>query len=413
MRILILSQFFTPEPTLKGLVFAKALAARGHQVQVLTGFPNYPGGMVYPGYRIGMPQRENLEGISVVRVPLYPSHDSSAIRRISNYASFALSASVFGCPIVDKADVIYTYHPPATVALPALVIGLIRRIPFVYDIQDLWPDTLRATGMVQSPLILNVVGYWCRFTYRHASKLVVLSQGFKDVLMSRGVPQEKIEVIHNWCEEDEIIRTERNQELARKLGLVGKFTVVFAGTMGKAQDLDTVLAAAQVLRDRVPRVQIVLIGGGIEVDRLKKTLEEKRISNVTILPRRPVEEISEILNLADALLVHLRKDPLFHITIPSKIQAYLAVGKPILVGVEGDATTLVLKGGAGVAYDPASSQDLAAAVERMANMPESALEEMGSRGYQFYQRELSFERGVDKFERLFRILAVNTGIGSR
>jgi glycosyltransferase involved in cell wall biosynthesis len=413
MRILILSQWFTPEPILKGLVFAKALAERGHQVEVLTGFPNYPGGVVYRGYRLRLFQRENMEGIAVIRTILYPSHNTNQIGRISNYISFALSAPLAGLFLAKKADVMYVYHPPATIAFAAIMIKFFRRIPFVYDIQDLWPDTLAATGMIRNRMALGAVDYWCRVAYHRASKIVVLSPGFKQVLIGRGVAPEKIEVIYNWCEEDKIIRTERNEDLARNLGMSGRFNVVFAGTMGKAQDLDTVLAAAAILKTLVPRAQIVLIGGGIEVERLKMVAADKGLTNVLFLPRRPVNEIGEILNLADVLLVHLRKDPLFRITIPSKVQAYLAVGKPILVGVEGDATSLVLRAGAGLAYDPGHPENLAEAVREMAGMSLSALDQMGERGRQFYKNELSITKGVNKFERVFSEVAKDNGLNSR
>ena len=401
MRILIISQWFTPEPNLKSLGFAKALEERGHRVQVLTGFPNYPGGKVYPGYRIRFFQREIMEGISVLRVPLYPSHDTSALRRIWNYVSFALSASVFGLLSVAKADVIYAYHPPATIALPALLIGKLRGIPVVYDVQDLWPDTLRATQMIRNSTILNLVNRWCQMTYRRSKKVVVLSPGFKESLVQRGVPAEKIEVIYNWTLEDTIMRAKRNEALACELGMAGKFNIVFAGTMGKAQGLETVINAAEKVQHKVPHVQIVLAGSGVECETLKRMTREKGLSNVLFLPWRPVSEIAEVLNLADVLLVHLRKDPLFRITIPSKIQTYLAIGRPILAGVEGDAADLVLRAGAGFAYDPSSADMLAEVIEQIAGTPGSVLNEMGERGFQFYQNEMSFAEGVDRFERVF------------
>jgi hypothetical protein len=195
MRILMVSQWFDPEPAFKGLPFAKALKSRGHDVRVLTGFPNYPEGRLYPGYRVKPLQREAMEGIPVLRVPLYPSHDASALRRTANYLSFALSAAAIGGFASGPADVMYVYHPPATVALPAMVIGRAHRIPFVYDIQDLWPDTLAATGMMGNALLLKAVDRWCRWTYRAASRIVVLSPGFKAKLVERGVPREKIEEI--------------------------------------------------------------------------------------------------------------------------------------------------------------------------------------------------------------------------
>jgi len=403
----MLTQWFDPEPTFKGLAFAKALRERGHEVEILTGFPNYPGGKVYPGYRIRPFQREVMEGIPVIRVPLYPSHDTSAIRRVANYATFALSAATIGTAAVKPADVMYVYHPPATVALPAMLIGSIRRIPFVYDIQDLWPDTLGATGMVNNKSLLKMVGRWCRWTYRAAARIVVLSPGFKELLVARGVPGEKIEVIYNWCDERQIPKTPKNESLAKELGFSGRFNVLFAGTMGKAQALEAVLDAAARISGRIPEVQFVFIGGGIEVDRLKRLARGKQLDNVLFLPRRTVSEIGEVLNLADVLLVHLKDDPLFRITIPSKIQAYLAVGRPILAGVRGDAAELVRMAGAGVDFLPENPESLSEAVEKYYRMPRALLDEMGDHGRRYYREKLSLSEGVSRFEEVFQAAVAN------
>ena len=407
MRILFLTQWFDPEPMFKGLAFAKALRERGHEVEILTGFPNYPGGKVFPGYRIRPFLREVMEGIPIVRVPLYPSHDTSAIRRTANYATFALSAATIGAAAVKPADVMYVYHPPATVALPAIMIHGMRRIPFVYDIQDLWPDTLSATGMVQNGFLIGLVDRWCRMVYRAASKIVVLSPGFKKMLISRGVPGEKIEVIYNWCDEGQIPKTPKNESLAKELGFSGRFNILFAGTMGKAQALEAVLNSAGRIGDRLPEVQFVFVGGGTEVDRLQRIAREKRLNNVLFLPRRPVSEIGEVLNLADVLLVHLKDDPLFRITIPSKIQAYLAVGRPILVGVRGDAVDLVRAAGAGVDCRPEDPESISEAVEKLYRMPRALLDEMGNNGHRYYRKELSLSTGVSRFEEVFQAAVAN------
>jgi glycosyltransferase involved in cell wall biosynthesis len=402
MRILMLTQWFDPEPAFKGLVFAMALRERGHEVEILTGFPNYPGGKVYPGYRIRFIQREVMEGIPVIRVPLYPSHDTSAIRRAANYATFALSAATIGTAAVKPADVMYVYHPPATVALPAILIRGMRRIPLVYDIQDLWPDTLSATGMVNSRFLLGLVDRWCRMVYHAAAKIVVLSPGLKDVLVHRSVPEEKIKVIYNWCDEGKIPKTPKNESLAKELGFSGRFNVLFAGTMGKAQALEAVLDAAGRIEGRIREVQFVFVGGGIEVDRLQKIARERRLKNVLFLPRRPVSEIGEILNLADVLIVHLKDDPLFRITIPSKIQAYLAVGRPILAGVRGDAAGLVRMAGAGVVCQPENPESISEAVEELYRMPRARLNEMGDSGHRYYRKELSLSAGVSRFKEVFQ-----------
>lgn len=402
MRILMLTQWFDPEPTFKGLAFAKELVRLGHEVEVLTGFPNYPGGKLYDGYKVRLLQRENIEGISVLRVPLYPSHDGSALKRIANYISFALSAAFLGALLVKPADIMYVYHPPATVGFAASIISLVRRIPFVYDIQDLWPDTLAATGMLNNLGILRLVDSGCRFIYRKTAKIVVLSPGFKEMLVTRGVPAKKIEVIYNWCDEENIQRVKTTTGLDEKLGLAGRFNIVFAGTMGKAQALDAVLDAAKIIGISQPKVQFVFVGGGIEVERLKKKKEDMGLSNVLYLPRMSMQEIGSVLTLADVLLVHLRDDPLFKITIPSKIQAYMAAGRPILMAIQGDAANLVEKSKAGLACLPEDAPSIAAAIERFCSMSRQELDEMGERGRKFYETELSLAVGVIKFESLFK-----------
>ena len=192
IRVLLLMQWFDPEPTFKGMVFARELVRHGFEVEVLTGFPNYPGGKVYPGYRIKLLQREVIDGVQVTRVPLYPNHDLSAIKRVLNYASFAASSLVYGLFMARRADVIYAYHPPLTVGITASLIRLLRRIPVVYDIQDMWPDTLRATGMLNNARALNAVEAVCQWVYRRVDHMVVLSPGFKRLLMQRGVPETKV-----------------------------------------------------------------------------------------------------------------------------------------------------------------------------------------------------------------------------
>jgi glycosyltransferase involved in cell wall biosynthesis len=400
MRILMLTQWFTPEPDFKGLPFAKELVRLGHEVQVLTGFPNYPGGKVYDGYNIRPFQREVIDGIPVIRVPLYPSHDTSSIRRILNYISFALSAALLGPLLVKQADVVYVYHAPATIALPAMVLKILRRIPFVYDINDLWPDSLAASNMFNSRFLLKCVDLWCGLTYRMASHIVVAAPGFKVKLLERGIPESKIDVIYNWCNEVQQI-AEPDEDVAREPGMSGRFNLVFAGTMGKVQALDSVIDAAKVIAVKLPQVQFVFIGGGVEVERLKTRISAEGIVNCLFLPRRPVAEIGPILSLADVLLVHLQDAPLFEITIPSKTAAYMAVGRPILMAVRGDSADLLEEAGAGITCIPEDTDSIASAVERLAAMSQEERDEMGRRGVRYYQQELSLAVGARRFEIIF------------
>lgn len=399
MKILLLTQWFDPEPTFKGLVFAKQLQAEGHQVEVITGFPNYPKGKLYEGYKLRWFQRELIDGVRINRVPLYPSHDGSGLKRAFNYISFAITSCLFGLFLMRRPQVIYAYHPPLTVGMSAALIGFFRRVPVVYDIQDMWPDTLQATGMLNNKKALALVARICQWVYRRASALVVLSPGFKRILIERGVPANKISVIYNWCDASALTQDQYTDNISEQMA--GKFNVVFAGTMGKAQALDSILKAARIVQEANTQVQFVFVGGGIEVNNLKNLAQELLLNNTLFIPQMPMSEVGQVLMTADVLLVHLRNDPLFSITVPSKTQAYMAVGKPILMGVAGDAATLIEQAGCGLIVRPEDAVEIAAAVLTFADMPQDDLLEMRQRGAVYYQNELSLEIGTKKFIEVF------------
>ena len=397
-RVLLLTQWFDPEPTFKGQVFARELLRQGFEVEVLTGFPNYPGGKVYPGYAIKLLQRELVDGVQITRVPLYPSHDQSAIKRVLNYVSFAVTTLIYGLFVAKRADVIYTYQPPLTVGISAALIRMARRIPVVLDIQDMWPDTLRATGMISNPKTLDRVDAVCKWVYRHVDRLVVLSPGFKHLLIDRGVPASKIDVIYNWADEESLATPVGN--LPHAFPGPDRFRIVFAGNMGKAQALGAILDAAALLQARASSICFVMIGGGVELVQLQTKAAKLKLNNVVFLPPVPMSEIGTLLQAGDALLVHLRKDPLFKITIPSKTQAYMTVGKPVLMAVEGDASDLVKQAGAGVVAESENAKSLAAAAQALQKLSLSERQAMGDRAQSYYRNHLALAVGVAKFAKI-------------
>lgn len=398
VKILLLTQWFDPEPTFKGLLFAKTLRDKGYDVEVLTGFPNYPGGKIYKGYKISLYQKEIIDGITIHRVPLYPSHDGSALKRIFNYVSFLLSSILIGLIKTRNIDVIYSYHPPLTTALSAVVLGFFKRIPFVVDIQDLWPDTLMATGMINNKKILNVINFFCKFVYKSASEIVVLSPGFKQRLIERNVPSEKITVIYNWCDEKSI---SEYQPCSFNLPN-NKLNLVFAGNLGFAQGLDAIIDAAKILNKKQIPVNIIFIGDGVSKESAIENVKKSQIDNVFFIPRVPMTQVGDLLHKADMLLVHLNEDDLFKITIPSRTQAYLATGKPIVMGVSGDASNLILESDAGVICEPNNANSLSDAIIKLASMSVSQRIDMGERGKSFYYDKLSVDKGVDRFISIFK-----------
>lgn len=402
-RVLLLTQWFDPEPTFKGLVFARELVKQGFDVEVVTGFPNYPGGKLYAGYRLKMIQRESIDGVNITRLPLYPSHGQSVIGRVLNYVSFMVSLLVYGLFIARRSDVIYAYHPPLTVGIAAALVRFFRRIPVVYDVQDMWPDTLRATGMLSNERVLKTVSLACNWIYRSVDKIVVLSPGFKRLLVERGVPERKIEVIYNWCAEVELASP--TSTLPPEFLGLESFKVLFAGNMGKAQGLSAVLHAAVKLQTQDEDVTFIFLGGGVELEGLKEQATELALSNVVFLPSVPMSAVGGLLQAADVLLVHLKRDPLFEITIPSKTQAYMAVGKPILMAVNGDAAELIRESGCGRVAKSEDPDSIADTVLALKTCSDIELASMGRNAKIFYEQKLSLAVGVAHFGKVFKSLA--------
>jgi glycosyltransferase involved in cell wall biosynthesis len=391
MRILYLTQWFDPEThVLKGVKFVQALQAAGHQVTVVTGFPNYPSGRLYPGYRLRPIQRERIGGVEVVRLPLYPSHDTSSFRRSLNYLSFFVSALTYLIFRRKAFDLAYVFHPPITVGLAAAVAGVVRPLPFVLDVQDLWPDTLAATGMAGGRRLGRLIGVLCAFVYRRSSAIVAQSEGIRAALAARHVSAGRLCTIHNWAEAE--------PECANPLAplVPHRFVVVYGGNMGKAQGLGTVLEAAARLQDRRPNILIRLYGDGVEASALRQQASALALRNLEFHGRIGKSEINEVFARADALLVHLTNHPLFTITVPSKVQTYLATGRPIAAGVAGEAARLLAESGAALVAPPSDAAALADAIIALADTSEDARRRMGSSGRDYYQRNLAFQQGLHR-----------------
>lgn len=403
-RILLITQWFDPEPTSKGLVFARALVQKGFQVEVLTGFPNYPGGKIYPGYKIKLCRKETIDDIMITRVALFPSHDRNAMKRALNYLSFFVSALVYGLFFARKPSVIYAYHPPLTVGMAAILIRLIRRVPVVCDIQDLWPDTLRATGMLSNKLVLHFISIICKWVYQNSNEIVVLSPGFKTRLMERGVPSDKIHLIFNWSSEISVSKFDGKVYLQKMKQPL--FHVLFAGNIGKAQALDSVVHAAKLIESHDNQIHITFVGDGVDLVRIKQVAGNLELNNVSFIPRVSMNEVGCLLEEADVLLVHLRRDPLFQITIPSKTQAYMAAGKAIVMCVDGDAADVIREARCGVIATSESPESIAESIIQIKNMQEDERLRLGSNGKEFYQEKMSLRVGVEKFNKIFQRMAL-------
>lgn len=391
MRILIICQYFPPEPHRLMGELASTLASFGHEVTVLTGFPHWPAGKLYPGYRMRLYVREETGGITVFRMPLYPDHSASALKRALNLASFVGSACLIAPWVVPRPDVVYVISPPPLV-IPAWLFGFVWGVPLTYEVQDMWPEALVGAGMAPGGAVLALVGALAKRAFATAAAIRVISPGFRRDLISRGVPQERIRVISNWVDaEVERSAPEPGAAVPDCPELAGKFVVMFTGNIGLAQGLEVVLDAAELLRD-APNVVFVLAGDGVELPRLERLRRERGIDNVVFIGRRRPEEMPALMSRADVLLVHLRDKPGLRTCIPHKTLSYLASGKPVLAAVRGDTADLILREGAGVTCEPENAADMARAVRLLRSMPACKLARFGQNGRaaarERYSREL-------------------------
>jgi glycosyltransferase involved in cell wall biosynthesis len=407
VRVLIVTNIFQPEPShLKGLSFARELQRRGHEVHVLTGFPHYPGGKVYPGYRIRWTMEENLEGVPVTRVALYPSHDRSGLRRAASYTSLGLSQALHCLVPARRFDLCLASLGPITSLWPAMVLRRLHGTPIVADVQDIWPESVTDSGMFRWRSAARMLETLSRRSYAAADCVLVLSPGYKRALVDRGIAAERIHVVYNWCDERSAAAT---GSCPPSVLDEGAFNVVYAGNLGKLQGVGTILDAAARLAGSRPNVRIVLVGDGVEAEALRRRLGEDRLSNIRMVGRMSVRDTTAVLQRADLLLVHLDRRPLTRIGIPQKIQAYLAAGRPVLLAAEGDAADLLERSGGGTTCAPNDPVSMAAAIERFAVMSPEARDGIGRRGREFYRREMSFERGVDGIEDIFRAVVRKQG----
>lgn len=393
IRITYLSQLFDPEPTFKGQAFVKSIQDNGIDVEVVTGFPNYPGGKVYDGYRIKALERGQFGGIPVARVAVYPSHDRSALRRIFSYSTFFIMSSIYMLFFMKRTDLVYVYFPTLTAGMAAALVKLFRRTPFIIDIQDMWPESLIASKMITNKAIIFLIEKICMFVYRSSDHIAVQSPGFKSLLVKRGVSPHKITVVYNWAKEGNRPDLQTKDPTPFR-DTPDSFNVLFAGNLGAAQNLDTVITAAEIMQNAGDACTFYLMGDGVDRDRIAELVSTRRLENVKLLSRVPLDDVQQYLTRADALLVHLRDDQLFSITIPSKVQAYLYAGRPILIGVRGDAANLVENANAGYAFEPSNADSLVEKMRMLIDDDQSKREQMGKNGHAFYVNHLSQDIGL-------------------
>lgn len=398
MKILVVTQYFWPENfRINDLV--KGLVEKGNDVTVLTGFPNYPAGRIFAPYKKKQPfLRETFEGAKVVRVWLYPDHSLSIVKRLFNYGSFALSASILGPFLCGfRFDRIFVFQPgPYSVALPALLFKLLSGASATIWVQDIWPDALWESGVVKHQWLLKIVGKLAGFLYRRFNRLLVSSPAFEKPLRRMGVLKERIDFLPQWPEE--LYRKEEpDSAMMEKEKMTDRFNVLFAGNLGPAQAPELILDAAEKLLE-FPEINFVVLGDGIRFEFLRQEVKRRGLTNVDLKGRKPLETMPRYFALADALLVQLKKAPIYGLTIPGKLQSYLACGRPIIAGLEGAGADIVNRSGAGLVVEPGNAEALKDAVLSLHSFSKEKREGMGRKGRLFFEEHFSRSKIMNQLE---------------
>lgn len=397
MRVLIVTQYYPPENTLISPTLARALTSNGHEVRVLTGFPNYPEGRVFDGYRQRWRSRERQGGVDILRVPLWPDHSQNPVLRTLNYLSFGASAATaYG--FARGADVIYVY---ATQMTPALGPWLWRLLgggsPYVLHVQDLWPDSITGSTLVGESkvgsLVNRVLTPWLRSVYHRAAAVIGIAPTMVRTLVERGVDPAKLHLVYNWAAEVGIQpEASGGASERRPTGA----DILYAGNIGDMQDLETAVVAAS--RSADAGVRLIMVGDGVALPRVRALVDRLGATNVEFRGRVPREEIGRHYSNADFALVSLKDLPAFRGTVPSKFQAALANGTPVISTVPGDVRTLVDELAVGFTADTEHPESLEAVFRRAAALNADERVQLAERARVAYLREFSLEAGVAALE---------------
>lgn len=374
MKILFLTDNFPPEvnaPASRTFEHCRGWVNAGHDITVITCAPNFPKGKVYSGYKNKLWQRETMDGIRVIRVWSYITRNSGIKLRILDYMSYMLSAIV-AAPFVRRADLVIGTSPQFFTACAAYVVSRLKRKPFVFELRDIWPESIKAVGAMNDSTVIRILERIELYLYRKADRIISVTNAFKSTLVDRGVDGGKINVVTNGVDLTRFHPQPKDPELTDSLGLEGKFVAGYIGTHGMAHALETLLRAAALLRD-VPggdRFRILLIGDGAQKAALEKQAREQRLDNLLFIDSVPKEEVVRYWSLLDVSIIHLRKTDLFKTVIPSKLFEGMSMGVPVLHGVAGESAEIVEHEGVGIVFEPENAEALCQGLTNLEKNPE-------------------------------------------
>jgi glycosyltransferase involved in cell wall biosynthesis len=386
MRVLIFSQHFWPENFHINAV-ARSLKSQGIEITVLTGKPNYPDGKIFDGYKAMGVQREYYYGIEVIRIPLVQRGKNSIKGLVLNYISFIISGYFFSPYALRGArfDAVFVYATsPLLQALPAIFISWLKNAPLVLWVQDIWPDVLVATGFIKNRWILGMVGLTVRYIYRFSDSILIQSEGFRTSVERWTSKKERIRFFPNSAEDTDLdfANPRMNVQLAEEVA--ASFSIVFAGNIGTAQSCETIVEASKLLQS-IPAIKFYLVGSGSLADSIGESIKKNRLDNVIMSGRLPADDMPLIFASASVLLLTLRDNATLSATIPSKLQSYLAAGKPIIASCNGEAASIVNNANAGISCPAGDASALAAAVFKLFQMSAEARMRLGENSRYYFE----------------------------
>ena len=409
MKIGVLTQWFDPEPTQIPTSLAQYLAGKGHDVKVLTGFPNYPAGKVYQGYRQSWKQLDHTAGVPTLRVPQYISHDANGLHRMMSFLTFAFTALMHASWLRDR-QVIYVYASPMTVCLSVLYLRWVHRIPYVLHIQDLWPESVVDSGMIRSAFLRKLVnralGVLLRIVYKNAAHTVAIAPSMASTLQVRGVRPDSLSVVYNWAVEGPVPNAAEVAAFRNRVSSPDRWLMVYAGNVGMVQDIETIVRAASSLGPE-SGIDFAIVGSGAYIDEMKDLANSLGVQNLSFIDRVPVAEMSTIYAAADFQLVTLLDRPVFRGTVPSKVGSSLAAGVPIITTVLGDVADMCLKGRFGWVSEPENPQALAEVCRQAVAAGRHERENMASSARNYFDAHLSMKAGMESIDRLLRGAPIN------
>ncbi|SIS45268.1 Glycosyltransferase involved in cell wall bisynthesis [Kaistella chaponensis] len=401
MKILIVTQYYFPE-SFKSNDLSFELQKRGHEVTVLTGLPNYPEGKMYDGYGVFKNRKQEINGVKVIRSLLLLRGKGGGIRLFLNYFSFAFFASIkaFFLNFGNKYDAVIVHEPsPITQFYPALLLKKLQNAPVYFWVMDLWPESLEIAGGVKNKFILNFFKKMVITFYKNSEKILITSKGFKNSIVEKGDFENKLEYFPNWAE-DSISEGDQNFPVP---DLPVGFKVMFAGNVGKAQDMESIMNSALALKDH-SEIKFIIVGDGRKMPFVQDFIEKNNLQKtVFTVGRFPVEAMASFFAKADVMLVSLKDDKIFNLTVPAKVQAYMSASKPIVAMLNGEGAEIIEEAKCGLAAPAGDSNKLAETILKMASLPKEELLQMGENSRNFFQANYQLSTCIDNLERILNL----------